>query len=476
MKITTLIVFTFTFLNLFGQSVINGIVLDEKTPFPYVKVYLNNHKIGTLTNFEGKFELTNKSIPFSEKDTFVVESNGFETEYIPFQSGKVFYEVNLQKKITQLNEIVVGPLYPITRELNKFEKESELKYQSYLIQPFEEHAILIENLNLETGIVKNISVFIPIYSNQKAPFRVNFYSANIKTGIPEKIILSTDIIEYPKVSKKWQKIELEKYNIILPKNGLFVSIEALPFEEGSLRNNNLSIDSIKNNLSESKNEKELKSLSLGFYYSKNQTHYIKVSKEGVNWSANDVNKWVKISNKAPQIGLKIELKVYSKTKNLKALNSIDTSFINFDKKQSKQLDLPKIDYNNFPQNTLKELLESSVKAYNNNQLTYWFSNLLIAPNEEKAEFLEILESIQISEKNGAKNKIITENNIFLIIQNLLDNFDDLILSEYENNIFRLKSDEGNYPFIVINGKWYFYVDAFETKSDIKHFNFNIEEH
>ena len=56
------------------------------------------------------------------------------------------------------------------------------------------------------------------------------------------------------------------------------------------------------------------------------------------------------------------------------------------------------------------------------------------------------------------------------------NFDDLILSEYENNIFRLKSDEGNYPFIVINGKWYFYVDAFETKSDIKHFNYNIEEH
>ena len=136
MKITTLIVFTFTFLNLFCQSVINGIVLDEKTPFPYVKVYLNNYKIGTLTNFEGKFELDNKSIPYSVKDTFVVESNGFETEYIPFQSGKVFYEVNLQKKITHLNEIVIGPLYPLTREINKFEREFELNHNGTIINPF----------------------------------------------------------------------------------------------------------------------------------------------------------------------------------------------------------------------------------------------------------------------------------------------------------------------------------------------------
>lgn len=473
MKITTLFVFTFTLFNLFGQSVINGIVLDEKTPFPYVKVYLNNHKIGTLTNFEGKFELDNKSIPFSVKDTFVVESNGFETEYIPFQSGKVYYEVNLQKKITQLNEIVVGPLYPLTRELNKFEKESELNHKGTIIQPFQENSVFIENKMKEKGWIKNVSIYCSIFINPKAPFRVNLYSVNFKTGFPDKSLLTANVVLYPTVKEGWQKINLESYKIELPKNGFFVSIEALPFEGVYER-------AMKDTISD--NNKRLISnepLTLGAFDNEEiiNRNYYRSIKETINFSQGSVNKWYK--SRAFQIGLKVELEVLSKTKILQEIQFVDSTKLILTKKETKKLDLPKVNYSEFPQSTIKELFESSVKAYSSNQTSYWISHLVLFNEEFKNDFIEILKEIQLqeSDKNSLRTNQKSDKLIFTQIEKLLLNLDAYPLIENESGTFELQTESGNFPLSFMNNKWYINLSGIETKTEIKYskFNFNFEE-
>lgn len=468
MKKTTLIVFTFTFLNLLGQSVINGIVLDEKTPFPYVKVYLNNHKIGTLTNFEGKFELDNKSIPYSVKDTFVVESNGFETMYIPFQSGKVFYEVNLQKKITHLNEIVIGPLYPLTREINKFERESELNHKGTVIQPFEEDAVFIENKMKEKGWIKNISIYCSFFINPKAPFRVNLYSVNFKTGFPDKSLLTANVVLYPRVKEGWQKINLESYKIELPKNGFFVSIEALPFEGVYVR-------AMKDTISDNKRLISNEPLTLGAYDNEEiiNRNYYRSIKETINFSQGSVNKWYK--SRAYQIGLKVELEVLSKTKTLQETQFEDSTKLILTKKETKKLDIPKVNYSEFPQSTVKELFESSVKAYNSNQTSYWLSNLLLFNEEYRGDFIEILKEIQLqeSDKNSLRTNQKSDKLIFTQIEKLLLNLDAYPLIENENGMFELQTDSRNFPLIFINNKWYFDLNIFETKTEIKYSKFNL---
>ena len=472
MKITTLIVFTFTFLNLFCQSVINGIVLDEKTPFPYVKVYLNNYKIGTLTNYEGKFELDNKSIPFSVKDTFVVESNGFETEYIPFQSGKVYYEVNLQKKITQLNEIVVGPLYPLIRELNKFDRERELNHLGTVINPFEEDAVFIENKMKEKGWIKNISIYCSFFINPKAPFRVNLYSVNFKTGFPDKSLLTANVVLYPTVKEGWQKLNLESYKIELPKNGFFVSIEALPFEGVYVR-------AMKDTISDNKRLISNEPLTLGAYDHKENVNrnYYRSIKETINFDQGSVNKWYK--SRASQLGLKVELEVLSKTKILQETQFVDSTKLILTKKETKKLDIPKVDYSEFPQSTVKALFESYVKAYNSNQTSYWISHLVLFNEEYRDDFIEILKEIQLqeSDKNSLRTNQKSDKLIFTQIDKLLLNLDAYPLIENENGTFELQTESVNFPLSFMNNRWYINLSTIETKTEIKYskFNFNFEE-
>jgi hypothetical protein len=472
MKITTLIIFAFIYFSSFGQTVINGIVLDEKTPFPFVKVYLNNHKIGTLTNFEGKFELDNKSLPFSEKDTFIIESNGFETEYIPFQSGKVFYEVNLQKKITQLNEIVVGPLYPLTREINKFEKESELNHKGTVIQPFQENSVFIENKMKEIGWIKNVSIYCSFFINPKAPFRVNLYSVNFKTGFPDKSLLTANVVLYPTIKEGWQKINLEPYKIELPKNGFFVSIEALPFEGVYVR-------PMKDTISDNKRLISNEPLTLGSYDNEEiiNRNYYRSIKETINFSQGSVNKWYK--SRASQIGLKVELEVLSKTKILQETQLVDSTKLILTKKETKKLNIPKVNYSELPQSTVKELFESSVKAYNSNQTSYWISHLVLFNEEYKNDFIEILKEIQLqeSDKNSSRTNQKSDKLIFTQIEKLLLNLDAYPLIENENGTFELQTESGNFPLSFMNNKWYINLSTstIETKTEIKYSNYNFEE-
>jgi CarboxypepD_reg-like domain/TonB-dependent Receptor Plug Domain len=92
-------------LNVFGQNVLKGKVFDasNKEPLPFANVFFNNTSIGTQTDFEGKFQLTNPNI---EKAILVVNYVGFESYMADIKSFK-------------LNDSIFVALKPIAQNLKE---------------------------------------------------------------------------------------------------------------------------------------------------------------------------------------------------------------------------------------------------------------------------------------------------------------------------------------------------------------------
>jgi hypothetical protein len=85
---------------------IKNIVLDKNTkqPLEGVSVYFNETTIGTTTDANGNFILTDK---VSANATLVISFVGYETRLFSFHEIRALKEVLLQEKATDLNEVVL---------------------------------------------------------------------------------------------------------------------------------------------------------------------------------------------------------------------------------------------------------------------------------------------------------------------------------------------------------------------------------
>ncbi len=90
--------------NLFSQNEISGVVTDKEdgTPIPGVNVVVKGTTIGTQTDFDGNYTLSN----VSDSATIVFSSIGYETITIVVGSG-VDYNIQLPQNVDKLDEVVV---------------------------------------------------------------------------------------------------------------------------------------------------------------------------------------------------------------------------------------------------------------------------------------------------------------------------------------------------------------------------------
>ena len=86
------------------QKKVNGIVLDAKSnnPLEGATVEINNRKISTLTNANGKFEIMVPTGEIVLKVSFV----GYQTREIPL-NGQTTISIDLESSSTSLNDVVV---------------------------------------------------------------------------------------------------------------------------------------------------------------------------------------------------------------------------------------------------------------------------------------------------------------------------------------------------------------------------------
>jgi len=124
---------------LFGQTQIQGIVIDNKTkkPLPFASVVTNTN-FGSLTDIEGKFFVKTKE----QFNTISISYIGYETVTVPVNIKDKFISIQLKTSVENLNEVLItakeNPAIQIIRDAiankkrNNIEKYlSSFKFNSY---------------------------------------------------------------------------------------------------------------------------------------------------------------------------------------------------------------------------------------------------------------------------------------------------------------------------------------------------------
>ena len=212
----------------FGQ--IKGIVVDYKTKktIPYVNIWIQNTIYGTSSNKNGYFEIEKEK----NKTNYIIFSAVGYNE-VKIKSTLLPDTIFLKHQITEIPEIIISA--------NKVKKEQiigKLKHQfpSYRIgsgsgkNPYIS-AIFIpyKEEYKETPFLKSIE-FLTHSNINNAKFNIRFYLAD-KNNKPNQYLVNKNIIGIAKRGARKTKIDLSPYNIIFPKEGLYIAIEWLIIEE-----------------------------------------------------------------------------------------------------------------------------------------------------------------------------------------------------------------------------------------------------
>ncbi len=206
-------------------SQIKGKIIDEyNQPIPFVNIWIENENIGTTSEENGEFTINetdkNKNLIFS--------ALGYDKKIIKATEK---LQVVLKTSEIQLDEVVV---------IKKFlSKEIEIgKVKDKVLQAFDNGPKIdikffpyLEKYK-KTKFINKISVFTDS-KIENATIKLHFYKID-KNGFPASELLQKDLIVTVKKGTIKNTFNLEKLNLIMPKDGVFVGFEKLLIDRNKI--------------------------------------------------------------------------------------------------------------------------------------------------------------------------------------------------------------------------------------------------
>ena len=209
--------------SLFSQ--IKGKVVDEKNQaIPFVNIAIENENIGTTSEENGEFIINesdkNKNLIFSalgfEKKTLVATDNIIVVlKSSEFQLDEV---VIIKKFGTK--EIEIGKISD--KVLQAFDNQSriDIKYFPYLPK------------YKKTKFINRISIFTDS-KIENATIKIHFYKLD-NNGYPGEELLKKDYVITLKKGTIKNTFNLENFNLVMPKDGVFVGFEKLLIQKNKI--------------------------------------------------------------------------------------------------------------------------------------------------------------------------------------------------------------------------------------------------
>ena len=224
--------FIIFFINNFSYSqTVFGVIKDSVSNLPIASVnIIKIHDSESVsTDLLGKYKIkVNDS-----NDKLLVSCIGYQSVIISLNDFTVNkeYLVNLFliPKSEILNEVVIGRNYSKKSALKKIGLKKAI-VAGWFLQTGHEICTVIKNPFNEEEKLKTVilnlhkTVDIPIIINY---FKINFYEYNIKNHKPGNRINIEEIIVFPENKTYELNINLNSYNIYIPKDGVCVAIEAI---------------------------------------------------------------------------------------------------------------------------------------------------------------------------------------------------------------------------------------------------------
>lgn len=202
-------------------SQIKGKIINEyNQPIPFVNIWIENENIGTTSEENGEF-IINES---DKNKNLIFSALGYDKKIIKASEN---LQVVLKTAEIQLDEVVLIKKY--------LTKEIEIgKVKDKVLQAFDNGPKIdikffpyLEKYK-KTKFINKISVFTDS-KIENATIKLHFYKID-KNGFPAVELLQKDIIVTVKKGTIKNTFNLEKFNLIMPKDGVFVGFEKLLIE------------------------------------------------------------------------------------------------------------------------------------------------------------------------------------------------------------------------------------------------------
>ena len=202
---------------------VKGIVLDSISgkPIAYVNIWVETENIGTTSEENGTFLLEIK-----EEKNLVFSALGFETRIL---KSTEIEKVSLYPKVYEMPEVVLEiPKRTKEIEVGNSKKRFYLA-ESQIVSWIFAKKIDLDSLDVSLKFLKQI-IYFTNSEVQNGKFRIRIFNLDIK-GKPLADLLMEEIIVLVKKGKQKSIVDVSKFNIEIPKEGILVGFESLIIEE-----------------------------------------------------------------------------------------------------------------------------------------------------------------------------------------------------------------------------------------------------
>jgi hypothetical protein len=205
---------------------IKGVVKDSLTgkPIPFVNIWVQNENIGATSEENGTFFINTTTIG----KKLIFSTLGFEKKII-----KVFenMEVNLKPMAYNLDEVIISKSIG-TKEIEIGQYRNEI-YQAFDNGPkIDTKFFPYLSSYKKTKYLKQVSIYTDSRI-ENAIIKIHFYNVD-SNGFPGEELLDKDFVVTVKKGTRTNRFDLSKFNLKLPKNGLFVGFEKLMIEKNKV--------------------------------------------------------------------------------------------------------------------------------------------------------------------------------------------------------------------------------------------------
>ncbi|MBU1822877.1 MAG: carboxypeptidase-like regulatory domain-containing protein [Bacteroidetes bacterium] len=220
-RLVTLMIFIVAMPLTGNAQVVRGWVVNALTdlPVPNVLVSDTQRHLAVRTDTAGRFLYP------ALVDTLLFSAPGF----LPFRLGLTGTDslvVRLAESPLIIQNITFDarrpPVPVLTGALNK---RFQGLYASCDSTSFHELALFIPTKEVHRAILSKIYYYVPWRGKQRASFRVRIYQHS--EGRPGRDLLDESVVVNPKWWQRWKEVRVGPYNIPVPNEGFFVSMEWL---------------------------------------------------------------------------------------------------------------------------------------------------------------------------------------------------------------------------------------------------------
>lgn len=202
---------------------IKGVIKDSLTgkPIPFVNIWVENENIGSTSEENGTFFINT-----TEKEKRLIFSTlGYEKKIIKASKSLV---VNLKPTTYSLDEVVISKsIGTKTVEIGKSKTEI---YQAFDNGPKIDTKFFPYLASYKkTKYLKQVSIYTDSRI-EDAIIKIHFYNVDAN-GYPAEELMDKDFVVTVKKGTRTNWFDLTKFNLIFPKNGLFVGFEKLLIEK-----------------------------------------------------------------------------------------------------------------------------------------------------------------------------------------------------------------------------------------------------